>query len=353
MSRHRFARFGFSEEIIRYGFVATSSFTLDLVTLHLLFRVLHWPYVPAATVAFFAGACWNYIWAVNWAFAYRRLERRSTEFFSYWLIAVISFLATVVIMGYLHAGGMNIVEARVITAVVVAGGSFGSKKLFLFTNYQIVNEAYHWYCNAPLKDRLHVIIRRLTIPLARVLRYVPSDATRVLEIGSGHGIVLLTLANKRRNQKAIYRGVDIDARKTAIARGAAYEAKLPIQFSVGHRPPGKALWDVIIIVDVLYLLSPTEQQRLLRECRQALAPGGVLMIKEMGLRPRWKMWIVRLQEYLAIKLFKLTKRRTEEPLAYHDLPALAEIYRQQGKQAECVRLDKRWLYPHVLLRIFR
>jgi 2-polyprenyl-3-methyl-5-hydroxy-6-metoxy-1,4-benzoquinol methylase len=351
MVRHRFARFGFSEEMIRYGFVAASAFTLDLLTLHALYSVLHVGYVVAATVAFVAGAAWNYLWAVNWAFAYRRLDKRSVEFLSFWAIAAGSLLATVPLMGYLHGKGMHLVEARVLTAVVVGAASFSSKKLLLFTNYKVMHDIYRWYRAAPFVAKVHIIIRRLTFPLDRLLQYTPAAAGRVLEIGTGHGLVLITLAHRWREKTSIeFCGTDIDEYKIEVARAAAENTGLPITFTTG-KPPLSKKWDLIIIADVLYLLSITQQKSLLNGCVKALAPEGVLLVKELGDRPRWKAFIANFQEYLAVNKLKLTARQGHGPFTYAHLPALAQEYQQKGFHTRVVPIDKGWVYPHLLLSI--
>lgn len=350
MAKHRLHNFGFSEELIRYGFVATSSFTVDLLTLHILFRIFQQDYLLSVAIGFVVGAVWNYLWAVTWAFAYRRLENRTAEIATYAAIAIIGFFANLIIMERLRDFGVTqLVEARMISAVLIAGISFGSKKLLLFTDYHIVNEIYYWYRKAPVRDRLHIIGRRLLLPLALVLRQIPLSARDVLEVGTGHGLILLTLANRRREQNMHLYGFDIDKRKIGIARKAAELAKTPIIFKVDDALPKHRKWDAIIIADVLYLLDATEQQAMLDSCLASLRPGGVLVIKGTAHTPRWKYRLAAWQERVAVHRLKITMWRGKGGLRYPDLTIIAEKLAAVGYKTQLIRADKGRLYPHLLL----
>ena len=51
-------------------------------------------------------------------------------------------------------------------------------------------------------------------------------------------------------------------------------------------------WDAIVIVDVLYLLDKAGRVRIARRLRRAAcAQGGVLVVKETDVVPRWKHWV--------------------------------------------------------------
>ena len=62
----------------------------------------------------------------------------------------------------------------------------------------------------------------------------------------------------------------------------------------------------MVLVDVVFvwgLLADEAQRSLLAGCARELAPGGVLVVKEMGTTPRWKhRWNVA-QETLAVRCY--------------------------------------------------
>jgi len=57
-------------------------------------------------------------------------------------------------------------------------------------------------------------------------------------------------------------------------------------------------FDAVILFDVLYRLPTVEWDRLFRSIRQRLAPGGVLLLKEMDPEHRLKASWNRLQEWI-------------------------------------------------------
>ena len=61
-----------------------------------------------------------------------------------------------------------------------------------------------------------------------------------------------------------------------------------------------------MIADVLYLLPEAQQRALLVGAAAATRPGGVVVVKEMGLQPTWKFGWNRAQETLATRVFGVT-----------------------------------------------
>jgi 2-polyprenyl-3-methyl-5-hydroxy-6-metoxy-1,4-benzoquinol methylase len=161
--------------------------------------------------------------------------------------------------------------------------------------------------HAPKRDRLHVRGRFRTCPVAVIDGAVPR-AGRVLEVGCGHGLVSAYLALSSTEREVT--GVDIDARKIAVASHAqshADHATVHLSFEhadAGVLPDGE--WDAIVIVDVLYLLDRPAEQALLTACVARLAAGGVLVVKETDVVPRWKHWFAKAQELVATKMLRIT-----------------------------------------------
>src|SRR6185369_1650957 len=106
---------------------------------------------------------------------------------------------------------------------------------------------------------------------------------------------------------------------------------------------------LVSLVDVLYLLSPADQESVIAAAARALEPGGQLLVKEMSSRPRWKHTWNLLQETLAVRVLKLTasdRRRFH----FRDEQQWAELMRAAGLRVDIERLDAGYLHPHVLVR---
>jgi 2-polyprenyl-3-methyl-5-hydroxy-6-metoxy-1,4-benzoquinol methylase len=84
-------------------------------------------------------------------------------------------------------------------------------------------------------------------------------------------------------------GMDIDERKIAIAR-ATIQGRESVRFELGdiiREPTPKC--DAVTIVDVLYLLSPGDQEAVLRNAAAALSENAPLIVKaqERSASPRY------------------------------------------------------------------
>jgi 2-polyprenyl-3-methyl-5-hydroxy-6-metoxy-1,4-benzoquinol methylase len=200
------------------------------------------------------------------------------------------------------------------------------------------------FASAPRNERLHVTARLRTCPIAAIADATPHEG-RVLDVGCGHGVVALYLALTSPAREIT--GVDVDGDKLVYARAAADRAEQPIRFEQvesAYRPTGA--WDAITIVDVLYLLGEDAALEVVGAAAAALRPGGVLLIKEIDVRPRWKFWLATGQEVLSTKLFRIT-----EGSRIHFVPPMqiAERLAAAGLQVEHHSLHRGRLHPHHLI----
>jgi SAM-dependent methyltransferase len=136
---------------------------------------------------------------------------------------------------------------------------------------------------------------------ARVERVLPAEGT-ILDVGCGHGL-LAVLAGARQPGRRVL-GVDRIEARVAVGREVARRAGFGnVRLEAGRieaLPDGP--FDAITLVDVLMYRRLEEQEAALADCRDRLAPGGRLVIKEQVCRPRWKARLVGLQESLVVGL---------------------------------------------------
>jgi SAM-dependent methyltransferase len=196
------------------------------------------------------------------------------------------------------------------------------------------------YGELPRRDRLHMILRWWLCPMPAAAAHVPMEGV-IVDLGCGHGLFTLLLARASADRQVI--GIDLDARKIAVAR----QVRLPnLRFEVGdigqvEVPSAQA----VTILDVLYLVPYDIQERLLVACADRLAPGGVIILKETAEVPRWKAWLNRLEETLAVRALRITVGGTFYFRTRADWQALLE---RLGFAVETIPLDRGYYHPHVL-----
>ncbi|NMR19430.1 class I SAM-dependent methyltransferase [Cellulomonas fimi] len=209
--------------------------------------------------------------------------------------------------------------------------------------------ALRLYAGAPAGVRAHVHVRWWSAPFVPVADALPR-AGRILEIGCGHGLFSAYAALAAPGREVV--GVDIDPDKIRAAKAAARrwdpaDGVGRLSFAVapsGAVPPGP--WDAVVVVDMLYLLPEAGQRRLLEEAVAALAPGGRLVVKEMGTEPRWKLRWNTWQETLSVKVLRITAGSSFD---FVDPAETARWLEELGMTTATRRLDRGRLHPHHLL----
>lgn len=202
------------------------------------------------------------------------------------------------------------------------------------------------YRDAPRGDRLHVRVRWLSCPFPPIADVLPSSG-RVLEVGCGHGLFSAYAARRFPGLQVL--GVDIDAEKIAVAAASDPVDGGRLEFAVGESgsvPAGP--WDAVVLVDVLYLLDRESQRGLLESCAAALAPGGMLVVKDMATRPRWKARWNATQESLSVRVLGITAGSHE--FTFVDPEERAGWLTAGGlRDVRMRRLDRHRIHPHHLL----
>ena len=143
--------------------------------------------------------------------------------------------------------------------------------------------------------------------------FLPAEGL-LLDLGCGRGIAFaLILAGRDLHRRGTYppgwppppprltfHGIEGRPKTAAAARHAlADEARIDtadLRALGTPSSPGLPTAAAILILDVLHYLPPADQDDLLAKAAAALAPGGVLLMREADAAAGWRFAAVRLQE---------------------------------------------------------
>ncbi|MFQ6101595.1 MAG: class I SAM-dependent methyltransferase [Anaerolineae bacterium] len=209
------------------------------------------------------------------------------------------------------------------------------------TGWNALRRVWASYTDALWRERLHVVGRLALCPFGRLASFVPQRGL-IVDLGCGHGVFANMLASPGRRIV----GVEPSAGKLAVAR-IARSAMGDVQFVQGDavHNPVVGPCRVVLIVDVLYLLTYEQQEQVLRTCFERLEPGGVLLLKTMDDRPRWKAVLNRLEEWLAVWVLHITLSR-ERGFAFRSLVEWAALCQAIGFETQVLRLHRGYYHPH-------
>ena len=150
-----------------------------------------------------------------------------------------------------------------------------------------------------LAERVHLDLRFRTAPWGRVVEALEPGG-RLVDFGCGPGLLAHLLS--RAGFAGTYLGLDPDSRKVERARRWVPEspARLFSTGTVDAATPG--VFSQAALIDVLYLVPPSERPDFLARAVRSLTPGGLFVALTSGGGPRWKRRLDTAQERLAVGL---------------------------------------------------
>jgi cyclopropane fatty-acyl-phospholipid synthase-like methyltransferase len=199
---------------------------------------------------------------------------------------------------------------------------------------RILHRAFGHY---PAAHRLHILIRFLTCPFPRTIDDVPAGS-RVLEIGSGHGLYAVLIAEERAREVV---AVDPDVKKSLLPTPSPKIRKV-----AGYDDCVTGSFDAIVIYDATYRMPISVRRELFARVLQRLKPGGVLLWKDMDPGHPLKMKWARFQEWLSDHVLHIS---FGEGFLHQSREEVAAMLTEIGfTNLQARAIDRGYVHPHLL-----
>lgn len=170
------------------------------------------------------------------------------------------------------------------------------------------------------------LIRKILCPFNKIESLVPENGD-ILDVGCGHGTFAEILAKKSNDRRII--GIDPSSSKISYAKKRERVYK-NIKFKKGYLEDVKnQRFDCITVIDVLYLLSPPDMVRFLKNIKNLLRENGVLILKTDSREPKILNRLLEIEETIMVKIFKLTHSDSQK-LYFLDRKEYRRIIKMAG-----------------------
>jgi 2-polyprenyl-3-methyl-5-hydroxy-6-metoxy-1,4-benzoquinol methylase len=211
----------------------------------------------------------------------------------------------------------------------VGSGRGGSLTTIISAYPSLITRAY---CVA----RFRIIKGRF---LEEIGQFLPRNAD-VLEVGCGFGLFSLYFASTRPD--LTLHGFDIDEGRVRTAEVVRQRLGLTnVSFEVGDARTASlpAGLDAFYMLDIVHHIPHDSAVALIEACHRQLRPGGVLIIKDVDTRPRYKMAFTWLLDVVMTK--------GERP-GYWSRAELLGVLRDAGFDVVSYAMVDLLPYPHQL-----
>ncbi len=203
------------------------------------------------------------------------------------------------------------------------------------------------YPSLPLRDKLTILARLIFCirPIVDVLeRHLPERGL-IVDLGCGYGTISHLVSSACMDRSVI--GVDMSSRRIEVARSGIdrnnsieFHAADIREFQIPH-------CSAVMMIDILYMLTFEEQERLLSRCYEKLYDNGVVVIKDNCKSPYWKYAYASMEDVMKTKLGVYGKEVTENSSRYWDVDDFLELLSRIGFRAVAIPLKSYLPYPGV------
>jgi SAM-dependent methyltransferase len=178
--------------------------------------------------------------------------------------------------------------------------------------------------------------------LLSVMDLLLPDEGRILDVGCGFGLFAAYFGQTHPRREIV--GIDPNARRVAMAERVARSLSLGrLRFIAGDVREAhlEGPFDAVYVLDVMHHIPADAQRGVLARMYDLLAPGGVLVMKDITTEPRHQLLFTEALDRLMVGW--------HEPLAYRHHRAWGELLTEIGFRVRIVRVPDILPYPHVVI----
>lgn len=175
--------------------------------------------------------------------------------------------------------------------------------------------------------------------LEEIGQYLPRSGD-VLDLGCGFGLFSLFYAITKPGLRI--QAVDLDVKRVAAARESAARLGLTnVRYDASDATKWKTRqeFDAIYMLDLLHHLPQASVPGFLADVTRLLRPSGILIIKDVADRPRYKMLFTLLLDRLLVGM---------DPIRYWPPTELTSVLTGLGFNVVRHRMNDMLPYPHIL-----
>ncbi len=196
----------------------------------------------------------------------------------------------------------------------------------------------------PPLERAYSLVRFsiLRPKLLSVMDLLLRDEGRILDVGCGFGLFAAYFGQTQPRRRIV--GVDPSARRIRLARALSERLGLRDHAFVEgdvRDAPLEGPFDAAYVLDVMHHLPRSDQRRVLERLAALLAPGGMLLVKDITTEPRFGLVFTTALDRLTVGW--------HEPLAYRHHREWGQILTELGFRVRMVRVPDILPYPHVVI----
>jgi 2-polyprenyl-3-methyl-5-hydroxy-6-metoxy-1,4-benzoquinol methylase len=187
-------------------------------------------------------------------------------------------------------------------------------------------------------------IRKIIFPFSEIEPFIPTSG-KILDVGCGHGTLVKLLSENSSSRNIL--GIDPSRDKIKVAKTIVKSKNAKFLSTTIEKLPSEK-YDIIIIVDVLYLMPYEDKLQLLKEAKKRLKDNGTLLLKEIVRTNSIINYLITFEEFLMMNVFRLTYSNAKKSEILTQSEHVDLLKKVGLKTNKVKKINAILPYPHTL-----